>query len=648
MELNKQQKIAAEYNQGHVLVLAGAGTGKTRTIIARAAHLIQTDVLPGRILLLTFTRRAAREMMDRLDEMVGPESKMIMAGTFHHFCLYTMRRMSKQFGIENATVIDRDDQIQLMKLIRTGYKEKGRDFPRASELLSLCSYARNTNQPMKDYLEAHTDYNAETTEKICKIAKEFHNRKKRSAYLDYDDILFVFAKKLNEDPMIQERIKGRYDHILVDEMQDTNPLQWMILDGLRDPAKLFCVGDDAQSIYAFRGADFRNVHSFIERVPDSRVLRLEENYRSTQGILDLSNWLLKESPMDYSKNLTAYRKTKSTPRLISFASDLGEAGWIAKDLLRRHHDQSSPWKDHMIITRTGYGARAVESQLVEGNIPYRFIGGISLLQMAHVKDILCLIRASSNHQDELAWARYLKMWPKIGDVTAARHVKNMKQCGSMGEAMGYLGKTFKNRSEILQGPGMIFENIDNPSMAVSKAAHFLIPLMEKQYDNWKKRVKDFELLERLAEKHKSITAFIETYTLDPISTTSVERLEDDDVVTLTTVHSAKGAEAPMCYLIRVEPGMYPHTRSLGSVDEMEEERRILYVAMTRAQDELILTRTFYEIGHQRMSSGYHSHGSDYFFEYLDEGLVETDSIGHDESHFSNDGVIKPWSRRWGS
>jgi len=625
MDLNSEQHRAATFGQGHVLVLAGAGTGKTRTIIARAAHLIKKGVAPHRILLLTFTRRAAREMLVRIHRMIGTGAASLLAGTFHHFCLQAMRRMPDAFMIQGASVIDRDDQIQLMRLIRSEIKEKGRPFPRASELVNLCSYARNTLQSAEDYLYQHHDYDELDIDKICQAFNSYDKRKRLNNYLDYDDILFRFVEQLQADLPLSRKLSGLYDHILVDEMQDTNPLQWQILEGLHNPAQLFCVGDDAQSIYAFRGADFRNVHAFTDRVPDSVVLRLEENYRSTQGILDVSNWLLQGSDIAYDKNLIAHREKSSKPLLVNFNSDFNEAEWVVSDLMQRHK-AGSPWRNHMIITRTGYGARAIESFMVENDIPYQFVGGTSLLQTAHVKDLLSLVRAAFNHRDELAWARYLTMWPKIGDVTAARHIKAMHPSGSIADALECLADRLKGRVEIIQGPRIVASNINSPAESISEASQFLLPMMEKRYDNWRTRRHDFELLIRLAGNHRSLRAFLEAYTLDPISISSAAHMKDEDIVTLTTVHSAKGTEAPVCYLIRVEPGMYPHKRSMGSDAEQEEERRILYVAMTRAQDELIITRTYNPYGwYPSQGGGGRGWGpsvSEYFIEALDAPLVD--------------------------
>lgn len=650
MELNPEQQAAVNHEGSHVLVLAGAGTGKTRTIIARAAHLVRSGVDPQRLLLLTFTRRAAREMTNRLYSLLGDSPLRITAGTFHHFCLLTMRRMAGLFGIGDATVIDRDDQIQLMKLIRGSKRQRGEILPRAGELVSLCSYARNTNQPMEAYLHAHTEFDEETISKICDMAVAFDHRKKENRYLDYDDILYLFAKKLHASEEIRERVRGYYDHILVDEMQDTNPLQWLILDGLRDPAQLFCVGDDAQSIYAFRGADFRNVHSFAQRVPGAVILRLDKNYRSTQGVLDLSNWLLSGSPLTYQKNLQAYRKTRSTPLLIDFDNEFDEARWIADDIVERH-GAGSPWNDIMIITRTGYGARAVESLLVEKKIPYRFIGGVSLLHAAHVKDLFSLIRAAASLRDELAWARYLTLWPRIGDATATRLINVLRGSANLEDGLVKLEEALKGRQEIIEGISQIHSNWKNPETAIREAARFLTPILKNRYDKWEVRRKDFELLARLAENYRSLLSFIETYTLDPITTSDASQMGREEAVTLTTAHSAKGTEARLCYLIRIEPGMYPHTRSMGDIDQEEEERRILYVAMTRAQDELILTRSYRQGGFQRMTYGSYGNkrsiGSEYFLEDLDESLVNRDAYVDNDYTVDTFEPIEAWKRpRW--
>jgi len=634
MQLNPQQQAAVEATGQHVLLLAGAGTGKTATIIGRAAHLIRQGVKARRILLLTFTRRAAREMVARLERDLGAGSRGVVAGTFHHFCLLTMRRQPKAFGMAEVTVIDRDDQLQLVRLARAGVRRKGEQFPQAAKILSAISFARNTNAPLAAYLDKHTDWDDDTTQRVLQVAKVYRERKRQRGYLDFDDLLHRFAAVLHKDPKVRDRVAGSFDHVLVDEMQDTNPLQWLIIEALKGSATLFCVGDDAQSIYAFRGADFRNVHAFADRVPGATIMKLEENYRSTQPILDLANWLLDGSTLEYGKRLRAHRGPGATPLLLDFDDEWAEGDWIAVDLIERH-ERGAPWRDHMIITRTAWATRALESALVERQVPYRFVGGTQLFQAAHVKDLLALVRTGLSHRDELAWVRYLTLWPGIGDVRAARTVDKLLPLPGLPEALDTLRSTWKGDPRIPQGPRDVWLDRAKPADVIAQATRFLEPLLEQRYDNWNDRKRDLALLAKLAERHRSLPAFLETYALDPVSATEAARLEQDDNVTLITAHSAKGTEAPVCYLLRVEPGLYPHTRSLGEIDQEEEERRVLYVAMTRAKDTLILTRSN-RMGGQRVfwggAAGQHApEGTAYLLEDLPDALID-----------HADDLIDPW------
>ena len=626
-DLNEGQRAAATFDGRHCLVLAGAGTGKTTTIIARVRHLVETGTDPRRILLLTFTRRAASQMKERLTAGVrdAERFKRLMAGTFHYHALATMRRMPAAFGIQGATVIDRDDQVQLMKLARAERVDAKSRIPKAAQLVNYSSYARNTNQPLSDYLEKFTDLDEEMIPVIRQIVGTFGERKRECRYLDYDDLLYVFAATMKAQPTLAAKIAGDFDHVLVDEMQDTNPLQWLILDRLREHSHLFCVGDDAQSIYAFRGADFENVHSFSERVAGSETLKLDENYRSYQPILDLSNWLLDQSPLDYDKHLTSTRGDGPKPAIHNFDSDLDEANWIADDIIDRH-EGGAALSEHMVLTRTAFGARALEAALVARDLPYRFIGGTTLLKSAHVKDLLSLLRAVDNPRDQLAWMRYLTLWPRIGDKSAAKWIAELETASSPDELVERLKKRAFDRPALVSAVQSVIANADRPDRAIAAAAEAIDDLMEKQYSNWDLRQKDFRLLERLAASHGSIAGFIETYTLDPMSESEATQNPDEDSLTLITVHSAKGTESPVCYILGAQSGNYPHTRSQGDPDEIEEERRVLYVAMTRAQNELILTRTMRTFGAFTPSWSRYSDGgeSTYFLANVPKGLVSED------------------------
>ncbi len=628
--LNDEQRLAATYDgpARHLLVLAGAGTGKTRTLVARALHLLTHGTPPARLLLLTFTRRSAREMGHRLELELGQTARGVMAGTFHHFCLQVMRRIPKSFGVENRNIIDRDDQQALLQLVRgevVGKRDK--EFPKPAQLLNYLSYARNTLRPLDDYLQQFTALEEETIARVVEVGQRYEARKRERGYLDYDDILHIFVNACDEKPALRAQLRGLFDHILVDEMQDTNPLQWKILQLLAEPARLFCVGDDAQSIYAFRGADFRNVHDFRQRLEGAEVLKLTRNYRSTQPILDIANWLLDESALDYDKRLEATRGPGLKPVLVDFETRFDEARWLADDLVTRH-GQGGHWKDHMVLVRSAWSSRTLEGVLVEKNIPYKFIGGTSLLESAHVKDLLSLLRAATNHRDELAWVRYLKCWPKVGDVTASKVVAALAELPSGEDPLEAVQRVLPRREDILGGLRLAASFAKLPVTALEKCAEHMAPVLRERYDRWEARARDYQLLIKLAGRYDDVREFIDTYTLDPVSHSEVERSDADDVVTLITVHSAKGTEAPVCYLMQVQPGMYPHSRSLGDAEAEEEERRILYVALTRAQNELIITRTGDD-------NRYVFHGgstanaatSPYFFEYLDSALVDYQYVG---------------------
>ena len=378
-------------------------------------------------------------------------------------------------------------------------------------------------------------------------------------------------------------------------MQDTNPLQWDLLEPLHDKVNLFCVGDDAQSIYGFRGADFRNVHSFTQRVPDSVVLRLEQNYRSTQEILDLSSWLLAQSPIDYDKRLVAVRGTGHKPRLLSFVSEWEEARWIADDIAHRK-EEGVDWAQHMILTRSSYAARAVETTLLARDIPYVFIGGTKLLESAHLRDILSVLRIVANPLDELAWMRYLTLWPMVGDVTANHVIEQFASSSDLSDCMKVLNSENKLPDGCKHTITTVAMLADNPSEAFLAAKDSLEPILAHTYaKDWDRRRGDFSLVEKLVKRHTSILAFIEEYLIDPVYSSKRARSEDSDVVTIITIHSAKGTEKPVCYVINVSPGSFPSSRAIGNADEVEEERRVLYVALTRAQNELILTRHTYEL-----------------------------------------------------
>lgn len=591
-ELNPQQKQAATTDAKHSLVLAGAGCGKTKTIVARAAYLIDQGVPANQIQILTFTRRAASEIVARVELALGEQAKGLRASTFHTFCMYLLRRIPKAFGLEQFSIIDRDDQLMIFRLIRGRDDKKNPNYlPKPQELCDLYSFARNTRQKLSLSLEKQMPEYLGLKDQIADIMKEYEARKRARSFLDYDDILAVVATALAQSEGLVEYVSLICRHMLVDEMQDTNPLQWALLEPLKDQISLFCVGDDAQSIYGFRGADFENIHHFKERVPDAQIFKLEKNYRSTQEILDLSNWLLDQSEIKYDKRLDAHRGEGIKPKMHIFPNEFDEAKWIAIDIKERHYLQGSKWSDHMVLVRSSYAARHIEAACIAANVPYRFIGGMKLLETAHVKDLLSLLRVVANPLDDIAWMRFLTLWNGVGDVGASKLSQQLLAEPEMDIIADKLKKFGKIPLETI----LIMKQMAVLKTEVQACVGLAVQAIEAQLaenykKDWNRRQGDFELVKQLASKHAQVSEFLEEYVLDPVSISEIERQSDTDVVTLITIHSAKGTEQKVCYVANVTPGQYPHARAQGDFDDVEEERRVLYVALTRAQNELILTK----------------------------------------------------------
>lgn len=591
-ELNPQQKQAATTESQHSLVLAGAGCGKTKTIVARAAYLIDQGIPANQIQILTFTRRSASEIVARVELALGEQAKGLRASTFHTFCMYLLRRVPKAFGLEQFSIIDRDDQLMMFRLIRgKDDKKNPNQLPKPQELCDLYSFARNTRQKLSDALEKQHPEHLAFKDQMAEIMKEYETRKRARSFLDYDDILAIVASALDQSEGLADYVASLCKHMLVDEMQDTNPLQWALLEPLKDKVSLFCVGDDAQSIYGFRGADFENIHHFKDRVPNAQVFKLEQNYRSTQEILDLSNWLLDQSEIQYNKRLDAHRGEGVKPRMHIFPNEFDEAKWIAIDIKERHYLQGSKWSDHMVLVRSSFAARHIEAACIAANVPYRFIGGMKLLETAHVKDLLSLLRVIANPLDDIAWMRFLTLWNGVGDVGASRLAQQLLLEPEFELIFDKLEKFGRIPAETL----LIMKQMTVLKQEVQACVSLGIQAIEAQLaenykKDWNRRQGDFELVKQLASKHAQLSEFLEEYVLDPVSISEIERQSDSDVVTLITIHSAKGTEQKVCYVVNVTPGQYPHARAQGDFNDVEEERRVLYVALTRAQNELILTK----------------------------------------------------------
>lgn len=642
--LNEQQLEAARFDGKHLLVLAGAGTGKTRTIIARARHLLSTGTSPRRVLILSFTRKAAAEIVGRIAaEMPGTQLEGLNGSTFHAWCMSIIKSHPNIFPQASWTLLDEEDQESCFRLLcgkKWAYRNARDEKVAPDAILAVYSYMANAQCSLSDAIRMKIYDNAPSTLNVEKDAETLRGvitmyleYKRNRRYIDYDDILMIVSKYLKRNADLRRHIAGLYDHILIDEMQDTNPLQYELLSSFYEDCHLFCVGDDAQSIYGFRGADFQTIHNFPNLVNGAEVCRLTVNYRSTQEILDLSNWLIAQSPLDYNKQLTADRGHGTKPFFIHWAEEWEEANNIASTIIDAYKGRGKKWGENLVLSRSAWGLRRVEGALVKMKVPYRIFGGSSLMASRHIRDIVAPMRIVSNYLDELAWSRYLQLWNNLGPVKAAQIIGEVMEAKSFDDSLATLMESVTRRGlepEIYEALDAISVHRSEPAQAIRDALGIMTPRLRQVYrnDGWEWRKDDFPILEEVARKAAGIGEFIAEYILDPkLETTQKEEGKVDDCVTLSTIHSAKGLEASIVYLVNASARSYPTPRALLNGEAaVEEERRCLYVALTRARDELRVYRDVHSI---------HVAGdtdSDYFFHSLPRELYESRIIASNYFH----------------
>lgn len=631
--LNDEQRRAVEFSGRHLLVLAGAGTGKTRTIIARAAHLIGQGVPPRRILILSFTRKSAREIVERIKSNFGTSRAEGLVGqTFHSWCMNLIKANPTIFPFGDYSLLDEDDQESCFKLL-CGKKLRTPDGKTVSpsNLVDVYSYAINAQCSLSEAMRVKLYDNASASlpevasgiensrPTFADIIKKYISYKNEHNYIDYDDLLNIVAKGLTTNPEARDFVSKRYDHILVDEMQDTNPLQYKLLKAFAHNCHLFCVGDDAQSIYGFRGADFKSIHGFTSVIPDSQVCKLTLNYRSTQPILDLSNWLLAQSPLHYDKQLRAVRASGKKPQIIHWENEWQEANDITDKILDSVTGRGMNYADNMVLSRSVWGLRKVEASCIDKKIPYTVYGGTGLMQSKHVRDVASPMRIVANFHDELAWMRYLQLWRGIGEITASRIIAKVIEEPNLDECLEKLSG-LDLQKEIPATLVSISHMQTMPSSAIATALNNMETRLEELYkDEWEWRKRDFDVLKDVALDTGSISEFVSEYVLDPkLEVTLKDASASTDHVILTTIHSAKGLESAICYITNVSTFSFPTTRAiLNGEDAIEEERRCLYVAMTRAKDELYMYRDIHSI-HVDDDTAEH-----YFLNNVPETLVDT-------------------------
>jgi DNA helicase II / ATP-dependent DNA helicase PcrA len=615
-KLNPQQRRAVEHGgdsfaeAGPLLIIAGAGSGKTNTLAHRVAHLIVGGADPRRVLLLTFSRRAAAEMARRVEhiaanaisERAGARLEAIgsaisWSGTFHAVGARLLREYAESIGIERAfTIHDREDSADLMNLIRhdLGYSKTARRFPAKNTCLAIYSRAVNAESPLDEVLGSHFPWCAEWEAELRALFSAYVEAKQRQHVLDYDDLLLYWAQMMAE-PAIAADVSGRFDHVLVDEYQDTNRLQAAILLALKPNGQgLTVVGDDAQSIYSFRAATVRNILDFPDQFsPPAQVITLEHNYRSTRPILAAANAVIELAAERFTKNLKSDRASAERPHLISVADEIEQARYAAETILH-YRECGYPLKAQAVLFRASHHSGPLEVELARRNIPFVKFGGLKFLEASHIKDVLATLRFCENPRDRVAGFRALQLLPGIGPATAGRALDCLAGRTDPAAELGGFAVPAAARED---WPGFV----EMLHLLGSRAAgwpaeldlvcRWYEPHLARLHEDFAARAADLVQLAQIAQSFNSRQRFLTELTLDPPGATSDEAgapLLDEDYLILSTIHSAKGQEWKAVFVLNCVDGCIPADLATGSSAEIEEERRLLYVAMTRAKDHLHL------------------------------------------------------------
>jgi ATP-dependent DNA helicase UvrD/PcrA len=614
-ELNDDQRVAVEHDGGPLLVLAGAGTGKTTTLTARVARLLERGVPAHRVLLLTFTRRAAAEMLGRAarDRREKP-----WGGTFHSVAHRVVAANATALGLPgDFAVVDPADAADLLDLVREeqGLARAGRRTPRKGLLLDLYSRSVNTGRPLSETVAETAPWAADLVEPIAGVIKAYVARKRSRALLDFDDLLLYWRAAVRDD-VLGRRLAGLFDAVLVDEYQDVNQLQVDIVAGLcAGDAGLTAVGDDAQAVYGFRGASARHILDLPARFSGTTVVRLVRNYRSTQPILDLANAAWAAATTRYAKELVAVRPGGTRPELVDCTDEATQADEVCARVLGAR-ERGIRLRDQAVLFRAGRGSDLLELELTRRRIPYVKYGGLRYLEAAHVKDLLALYRLADNARDETAWFRLLQLLDGVGPATARRVVEalDLDRDGVLGRWDG-AGSDPGGAATAL--PPAARADADRIVAALHEKGperaetlrRALVPVIQGAYPDAAARLADLERLSAAATAHGDLRAFVVELALDPPRSTGADAVPpsvDEDWLVLSTVHSAKGLEWAVVHLLHVTEGSFPSDLGVSTPDGLDEERRLFHVALTRARDTLHLYAPLRYHHHPRSRDDRHS------------------------------------------
>ncbi len=649
--LNPQQQAAVTHGRGPLLIVAGAGTGKTATLVHRVAWLIAGGVDPGRILLLTFTRRAAAEMLRRADGVLrqlstgqkrSPSSR-VWGGTFHAIATRLLRRHGRAIGLaEGFSIHDRGDSEDLINVVRTslGLAKTDRRFPKKGTCMAIYSRCVNSQTKLGPLLEKAFPWCHPWEKELKRLFDAYVDRKESLGVLDYDDLLLYWHALLG-DKAVGPQIAGQFDCVLVDEYQDTNKLQAGIIYRLcPDGQGLTVVGDDAQSIYSFRAATVRNILDLPKRYPDTTLLTLEQNYRSCQPILEAANRIIGQAKERFTKNLWSERRDGPRPRLVTCEDEDDQSEYLIEQILE-HREEGIDLRRQAVLFRASHHSIALEAELARREIPFHKYGGLKFIETAHIKDLLAFLRLAENPRDVVAGLRVLPLLPGIGPARARQLMETVDRSGDPFASW----KAWKPpEAARATWPALVdlMAMLCGPKRGLPDQVHqvrvFYTPLLEQVYDHPIPRGRDLEQLEQLASRYRSRRAMLTELTLDPPSSTqdlAGPPLLDDDYLVLSTIHSAKGLEWDCVYVIHAADGNIPSDMATGSPEEIEEELRLFYVALTRAKNWLYVCCPLRYYYYQRGTSD--AHGYALRTRFLPEEItkhfdcITTESAAEDEA-----------------
>ncbi|MBW0434764.1 ATP-dependent helicase [Leptospira yasudae] len=593
-ELNPAQLEAVLTQDGPVLVLAGAGTGKTKTIISRLAQLVSSGIPASSILLLTFTRKAAREMILRASSLGDARCADVQGGTFHSFCSGVLRRFAPVLDLSSGfTILDDADSLDVFQFLRNE-KDFGKTktrFPSNETLVAIHSEIQNTGRSLQAILEKDYPIFNQRIQDVAQIFEDYKAYKKERSLLDYDDLLYFTRDLLANHPGVRAALSEKYRFVMVDEFQDTNKIQAHIACLLAsEHSNLMVVGDDAQCIYTFRGASVRGILDFPKIFPNTKTIFLEKNYRSTPAILNLANSVLENFAEKYDKYLFTENENGPKPSVLQFTDELEEAEGIA-DILLQKKEEGIPFKRMCVLFRASWNSSQLELVLAKRNIPFVKFGGRKFIETAHIKDLLSFLKLLINPLDSVSWIRVLKLIPGIGTARSNEILEKIRKTSGSFEVLSE--ETGSAIAKYLSPLYHLYQKHKETNSEVKKVAadfiDFYRVLLEKNYDDSKRRSEDLDAVLGFSLKYVSLSDFLSDLTMDHASL-SLDKIKPDnaesDLLNLSTVHSAKGLEFDLVFVLNSTEGVFPSSKN----NDMEEERRLFYVAITRARKELYLTR----------------------------------------------------------